>query len=221
MPFYRRNLPHLQFNGGEYFVTFRLFGSIPAKIIYEIKSYRKRFQNQLNNDIDGILRNKIERKIFLKYESSLDQGIAGPHWLKQKYIAKIIENSIHYRNQKEYDLYAYCVMSNHVHIVFRHFAGDKEIGNKNITKPNESEDFPITEILANLKKYTARNCNKVLKRSGSFWQAENFDRLIRNDEELENCIHYTLNNPVKANLVANWWQWPHSYCKEEFLDSVR
>lgn len=221
MPFYRRNLPHLQFRGGEYFVTFRLFGSIPTKIIKEIKSYRKEFQNQLKNGTDGNFKNELERKIFLRYKSSVDQGITGPHWLKQKYVARIVENSIHYRDNKEYDLYAYCIMSNHVHIVFRHIERDNKIENKHISKPQESEDFPITKMLANLKKYTARNCNKVLKRSGSFWQAENYDRLIRNDEELENCIHYTLNNPVKANLVANWRQWPYSYCKEEFLDSLR
>lgn len=218
MPFYRRNLPHLQYKGGEYFATFRLYGSLPAHVVQEFKTYRKQFENDLQQDTDGKLRTFIERQIFEKYESKLDQTSFGPHWLRMSDIAEVVKESIHYRNGKQYDLYAYCIMSNHVHMVFQHIDENSE---KKLEGTNQqSVKFPITEILGSLKKFTARKCNQVLNRNGSFWQAENFDRLIRNNSELENCILYTLNNPVKAKLISDWRQWPHKYCKPEFLESV-
>ncbi|NBC28345.1 MAG: hypothetical protein GVY08_15900 [Bacteroidetes bacterium] len=218
MPFYRRNLPHLQFQGGEYFVTFRLFGSLPANTIQELKSYRKQIQDELKNNVREENRINIERKIFAKYESELDKNSCGPKWLSMPDIAGIIKDSIHFRDGKQYDLYAYCLMSNHVHMVFRHINNETH---EFTVKSRELEVFPITHILGNLKKYTSRKCNQALKRKGSFWQAENFDRLIRSDAELESCVFYTLNNPVKANLVSHWQQWPHTYCKPEFLESIR
>ena len=105
-------------------------------------------------------------------------------------------------------------MSNHVHMVFRHI--DENSCKKKLKTYTKLADFPITTILGDLKKYTARKCNQILKRKGSFWQAESFDRLIRDNSELENCILYTLNNPAKANLISHWDKWPHTYCKQSF-----
>lgn len=95
-------------------------------------------------------------------------------------------------------------MPNHVHLVFKHI---KAVG---------QTDYPVTKILSSLKRYTARQANKVLNRKGQFWQHESFDRVIRNREELESIIRYVLNNPVKANLVKEWQDWQHSFCKPEF-----
>lgn len=218
MAFYRRNLPHLQYNGGEYFVTFRLYGSLPAHVVQELKAFQKQFENELKQDSDGKLRTIIERQIFEKYESNLDQTSSGPHWLSKSDIAGLVKESIHFRDRKLFDLYAYCIMSNHVHMVFRNIDKNSE---KRIDSMNQkSVEFPITDILGDFKKFTGRKCNRILNRSGSFWQAENFDRLIRNNSELENCILYTLNNPVKAKLIPHWQQWPHTYCKAEFLKSL-
>ena len=219
MPFYKRNLPHLQFRGGEYFVTMRLFGSLPIHVIKDLKMLREQYENRIADGLDRSLRSRIEKLIFLKYETHLDQNSSGPHWLKRFDIAGLVEESIHFRNKKYFDLYAYCIMSNHVHMVFRHI--DNDSGENKLNNSSEMEDFPVTIILGDLKKFTARKCNQILKRKGAFWQAESFDRLIRDNSELENCILYTLNNPVKANLVNHWQKWPHTYCKPEFLDSAR
>jgi len=100
-------------------------------------------------------------------------------------------------------------MSNHVHIVFRHLPEND---------PNENA-YPITEIMASLKKYTARLANLSLNRTGQpFWHPESYDRVVRDSDELYNVIFYTLNNPVKAGLVEHWQDWPNSYCKDEFLE---
>lgn len=73
--------------------------------------------------------------------------------------------------------------------------------------------------MESMKKFTARKCNSVLNRTGnSFWQAESYDHVIRDADELEKVIRYTLYNPVKAELVKDWRDWPHSYCKPEFAE---
>jgi hypothetical protein len=66
----------------------------------------------------------------------------------------------------------------------------------------------------------AKKSNKVLNRKGKFWQPESYDRVIRDDRQLENKLRYTLYNPVKAGLISDWKQWPHTYCKPEFIDGM-
>ena len=61
--------------------------------------------------------------------------------------------------------------------------------------------------MQSLKGYTARKVNHILGRSGTFWQHENYDRCVRNPDELERIISYVLNNPVKVGLVDEWDKW--------------
>jgi len=212
MNYYKRKLPHWQPEGAEYFITMRLHGSLPQTAIGKLRTLRKQLNKKSSVNVNANKTEKLERyiqrKIFKKYEDQLDNAAAGPTWLRKKEVANLIEESIHYRNGKFYDLYAYCIMPNHLHIAYKHLI-QKE-GKKN----------PVTDIMRNFKRYTARECNRLLNRTGSFWQAESYDRVIRDWEELEKTIIYILNNPVKTGLVKSWENWPYSYCKPEFLRTV-
>lgn len=215
MPFYRRYLPHWQEPGAEYFVTFRLAGSLPKDVIQQLKDSRDILKKDFDENVDYRLRNRRSDALFFKkYESLLERQSTGPHWLKKKSIAAIVMEALHFRDHKEYDLYAYCIMSNHVHMVFR----DLSPNQPDILSENE-KSFPVTKIMHSLKSYTALMANRELDRTGAFWHEESYDRMIRNANELENTIKYTLNNPVKINLVENWRDWPFSYCKPEFAES--
>lgn len=161
MSFYRRNLPHWQPAGAEYFITFRLTGSLPKEVIENLQQEKEKLYKKLKNNYQGSanlphpvrnqsddgqagLRGIIQRKIFKKYEAVLDKGNFGPTWLKQPDIVAIIKKSIHFRDHKEFELYAYCIMSNHVHLVFRHLSDSVSL-NQNEKK------FPITDIMESLK----------------------------------------------------------------------
>jgi REP element-mobilizing transposase RayT len=105
-------------------------------------------------------------------------------------------------------------MPNHVHIVFSLGAtasGDTIQLNENVNP------FPVTRLMASIKKYTARKANKLLGREGSFWQHESYDHVIRNPDELERIIWYVLNNPVAAGLTNHWTEWEWTYCKPGIL----
>lgn len=216
MSFYKRNLPHWQPEGAEYFITFRLAGSLPKGVIKGLRELR----NQLLRSTEAISVIPVEKqkiwihqKIFQKYEAQLDRGEIGPMWLSERSVANLVQEALHHRDKTEYDLYAYCIMSNHVHLVFRLLEATK-IQSDNFPL----SDYPITNLMKNLKSYTAVQSNKILNRKGQFWHRESYDRVIRDAKELENTINYTLNNPVKAGLVEKWEDWPYSYCKPEFLE---
>jgi len=61
--------------------------------------------------------------------------------------------------------------------------------------------------MQSIKRHTARQANLYLKRQGTFWQAESYDHVIRDEAEWQRIIHYVLYNPVKAGLVAEWQAW--------------
>jgi len=67
--------------------------------------------------------------------------------------------------------------------------------------------------MKSLKGYTAREANKVLNRTGAFWEEESYDHEIKDGEEFGRVVRYVLNNPVKAGLVNHWSEWPWNYWK--------
>lgn len=210
MTYYRRNLPHWQPVGAEYFVTFRLANSLPKEAIERLKKERELLVKKYSHKNKGKLRREVNRRIFKKFEEQLVKNKRGPTWLKDASIAKIVEDSIHFRDNREYELYAYCIMPNHVHLVFRHLANKIK---------QKADEYPVTKILASLKKYTSKHCNITLNRTGNpFWQDESYDHVIRGTEELRRIIFYTLNDPVKSSFVDDWRDWKHSYCKSDFRE---
>lgn len=62
----------------------------------------------------------------------------------------------------------------------------------------------IAVIMHSLKRYTARESNRLLGREGQFWQHENYDHVVRDEAELNRIVRYVLNNPVNAGWIENW-----------------
>lgn len=187
--FHRRNLPHLYFNDGIYFITYRLANSIPVDKLNLIKSP---FTNPNFEEY---------KKLFIRYDKLLDSGNYGINYLSQQNIADVCKESIHYSDSKHYKLICYCIMPNHVHLVFELSPGSKD----------------ISQIMKAIKGISANRANKILNRKGTFWQDESYDRLVRDDVELYFVIKYVLLNPVKAGLVDNWSDWRNTYCRPDFI----
>ena len=174
--FYRRHLPHWQKIDSALFITWRLHGSLPRKILARS------------------LREKDLGKRFLFLDRELDKARYGPAWIKDPSLSRIVADSLSHGAQqlRLYRLSAYVVMSNHVHILIWPRAY-------------------LSRITKSLKGYTARECNKLLSRTGeSFWQDESFDHAVRNEDEFWRIKRYIEQNPVKAGLVENSADWPWS-----------
>jgi REP element-mobilizing transposase RayT len=63
--------------------------------------------------------------------------------------------------------------------------------------------------ISSWKRYTARHANRLLNRTGGFWQIDYWDRFIRDERHLTATLDYIDLNPVKAGLVESptAWQW--------------
>jgi REP element-mobilizing transposase RayT len=206
--FYRRHLPHYQPFEAEFHVVFRLVGSLPAEVVEWMREERSALRSR-SPRLQGETQSKSE--LFMlrpaclaKYEHLLDGSSLGPRWLRDARVAAILSEAMHYRDGKQYDLYAYSIMPNHVHMVFRTV--------RRTVCPTDR----VTDILRKLKWNTALRANRVLGRTGSFWKAESYDHVIRTDEELSRTIWYVLHNPVLAGLASSWRLWPWTYCKAEW-----
>jgi putative transposase len=142
--------------------------------------------------------------------------------LQNAAVAEIVQDAIMFRDGLKYDLYASCIMPTHVHIVFQ-LLGSKASSIPQPTRNSEAEQnrrlvrYPVTEILGSLKKHTALEANKILRRRGAFWRDESYDHFVRDGGELERILWYVLFNPQKAGLVKSWKDWPWTYCKPGLL----
>jgi hypothetical protein len=59
----------------------------------------------------------------------------------------------------------------------------------------------MARITKSIKNYSAREANRILDRTGPFWQSESYDRWVRSAEAREKIVRYIEFNPVSAGLV--------------------
>ena len=204
--YYRRKLPHIHPQNNPLFITFSLVDSLPAAMVAELKTQREKELQAAKNAEE---RYSIQKKYFGYYDEWLDRCEHGHDWLKKESVAQLVANEIHQAASRHYDLYAYCIMSNHVHMLIL------SLIEKFPPSKMKSAISPIAEIMRLLKGRTARYCNLALNRTGKFWHHEYYDHYVRDEKELERIIHYILNNPVKAGLVNEWKDWKFTYVNPE------
>jgi REP-associated tyrosine transposase len=103
MTYYARNLPHWHPPGKDIFISWRLFGSLPANFVRSLRPASARSTG----------------KQFRAMDAELDTALLGPLWLKDPRVANCVVETIR-SGEKEWDYYrlhAYVVMANHVHIL--------------------------------------------------------------------------------------------------------
>jgi REP element-mobilizing transposase RayT len=165
--FTQRRLPHWHPQDKPVFLTWHLKGSLPH--------HRYPPPGALSAG-----------KAFVWTDRFLDQMQGGPLWLRSEILADMVVDAIHFGEQTlgHYELGAYVVMPNHVHVLV-------------------TPRVPVPELMRRLKGYTAREANRILNRTGeAFWQGESYDHGVRNSEEWGRIAAYIERNPVTAGLAA-------------------
>jgi REP element-mobilizing transposase RayT len=178
-----------------YFVTFRLEDSLPTRLLLTWKNELD-FQKHLQSGNPQRI-HELEDKYLSKIEGYLDTN-SGHCWLKDSRAASIVAGSLCYFDNKRYFLHSWTIMPNHVHVLLR-----------------VAETSNLSSIVHGWKSYTANQINRLLGRSGRLWQPEYYDRLIRSERQFEFTVRYILNNPVKAGLCKEAFQWRWSGCSVE------
>ena len=106
--------------------------------------------------------------------------------------AKIVEETIlDSASRKEIMLYAYVIMPDHIHLLFRPI------------------NLGISKAIQLIKGRASRKINK-----GSFWQKGFFDFAILTDKKFKEKFNYIHYNPVKKRLVEKAEDYKYSSTME-------
>jgi REP-associated tyrosine transposase len=201
----RRRLPHWDVEGGAYFVTTCLKGSIPAQGLVELDRYRDKLESQ-TKPADYSKEEWETRKhklVFARFDSIIDAKPAVKH-LENPKAAEIVRDAFYFFAGERYQLLAFVVMPSHFHWVFQ--PCPKWVDS---LSDKGGKRTPRERIMKSICGYTAYRCNRLLGLIGAFWQHESYDHVVRDYEELLRIVRYIENNPVKAGLVASPqdWRW--------------
>lgn len=172
----RGYLPHCDMPGLTQLVTCRLHDSLPA-------SRQGEWKHLLS------IEDAKERRA--KLEEWLDRGYGECH-LRNPQVAGIAEETLLHHHSARFELLAWCVMPNHVHLLVHVW------------------DWPLAQILQNWKSVSAVESNKGLNRSGTFWQREYWDTFMRDQDQEARAVRYIEGNPVRARLCRTNEEWRYS-----------
>jgi putative DNA methylase len=177
----RGYLPHFDLGCVPQGITFRLADSLP------FAKYKA-----LCDQLEKMSKARADEEKFLGVDNLLDAGFGASHLAKPN-IAAMVESALLFFDGSRYQLHAWAIMPNHVHVLLT-------------PKPDES----LPGILHSLKSFTANRANKLIGSSGAFWQREYFDRLVKDETQYYATIEYIENNPVKAGLCSHSIDWKFS-----------
>lgn len=102
----------------------------------------------------------------------------------------IINMAIKHFDGDRYDLLAYAVMHDHVHI---------------IVKPTEK--YPLKQLVHSWKSFTSNRLQRRFNRRKSVWQDEYFDGIVRDEADLLEKAQYIINNPFKVWPDIEEYHW--------------
>lgn len=183
-------LPHWTRDGAAYAVTFRLGDSLPRQVLESWLFERRdivRTAEQMGRPLSEHEEKRLQQLHSERVETYLDAG-HGACWLCQPAIAQLVADALRHFDGQRYRLHAWCVMPNHVHVIVEPLAGHE-----------------LPQLLHSWKSFTAKAANRLLGRTGEFWQEEYYDHLIRDEEDYAHALRYLLENPAAAGL--SHWQW--------------
>jgi len=134
-----------------------------------------------------------------RLEAWLDRGF-GRCWLRRAEVPAIVETELLAGHKHNYQLQAWVIMPNHVHLVV------------------DVWQTPLSRLIKQWKGATAVACNRFLRRDGQFWQEDYWDTLIKNPKHLLQAIRYVENNPSKAKLALDpkQWRWSSARRKDNY-----
>lgn len=185
----RGYLPHWEVDGATYTLTYRLHDSLPLHVLHRLRDEREAMTRQLTGGLrapTAIERFDIEEAYALRLDDELHVERGKCH-LRNPQLADAIVENLHHFEGTRYSLYAWCVMPNHVHVVFR---------------PSEGES--LDRILHSWKSFTSHRAASIIG-TKTLWAREYFDRMIRDERHFFDSVAYVRNNPIKAGLTG--WKW--------------
>jgi REP element-mobilizing transposase RayT len=192
--YYQRHLPHQIPAGFPIFLNWNLKGSLPQRVVDRLEQERKRLQQEPHHQHESEPQRKLrhDKLLFAIRDRYLDTAGEGPMHLKDPRTARVVVESFVWGVPQRYELYAFVVMANHVHVLLR-------------------PKVALKVITQGIKGYTSHRINGIQDARGRvLWQDECYDHWARDEEEMHRIIEYIENNPVVAGLCQRPEDWPWS-----------
>ena len=185
-------LPHWEMEATVYHACFRLSDSVPVakqKLWQKERNLLMERYAKEHQALTDTERRRLQKLYSETIERYLDAGY-GTCVLRNPDAAKIVQDSLLHYNEMKYILHAWCIMPNHVHVIFHML-----------------DNMSQSEIIHGWKSFTAHSINTLLNRKGQLWQNDTYNHIIRTSEEYYYQIRYVWNNPAKAGFSTWQWRW--------------
>lgn len=153
-----RHLPHIDLVGHYQFITFRTFDSVDD------------FVKKLSTGAQS------NAKKQLAVDAYLDQSPKGAYLTGE--VLDFLSAFLKSKDGVLYELVAFAMMSNHVHLLIKPMAG-------------------LSQVMQAIKGVSARTINTMLGKTGKFWADDYYDKLIRDERHFAVVYEYIKNNPLK------------------------
>jgi putative transposase len=175
-------LPHWQQPGAVYFITFRLADAVPTTLRQQWKEEREIWLQHHPPPWTPAEEEEYQKRFTARIEHWLDAG-HGSCVLRKSSLRAIVEECLQYFDGQRYSHHAWVIMPNHVHVLV-----------------TLSEGRTLEKVLHTWKSFTANRIQQAVGATGTLWQEDYFDRLIRDGGHFDTCVRYIRGNPERARL---------------------
>jgi putative transposase len=112
-----------------------------------------------------------------------------PYFANHKYADAFTQLIIKTAQEKDINLYAYCIMTDHIHILIA-----------------SSMDCSITDYVRLIKGRFTKYCRDA--GLDIDFQRSFYDHLLRKEEDIEEVARYIIGNPVRAGIGSKFGEYP-------------
>ena len=113
----------------------------------------------------------------------------------------VVKDAILFWHQEKWRVHALTVMPDHARV----------LASPLLSGPNEW--YSLSGIMHSVKRHSARQINVARGRQGKLWQAETYDRIVRDEAEFDEKSRYILANSLKRGLVEDPWEYDGFWCE--------
>ncbi len=103
-----------------------------------------------------------------------------------------LQSIIELKTRRPFELYGYCLMPNHVHLLIRTF------------------DTPISRVMQGLLVAHTHRHHRVHGSSGHVWQGRFKSPVVQEDDHLMAVLRHVEANPIRSGLVSTAGEYPWS-----------
>ena len=180
-------LAHWELAASIYHIVFRLADSVPSEQLQRWQEARRRYAEIVARE-NRVLTESERREYGSLYAESVEKYLAAGHGrciLRIPAVAEVVRRTLLHDHGVRYDLHAWTIMPNHVHVV---------VGTRDGTS--------IKKVVEQWKHVSGHAITGQVEGHihPPIWMRDNYSHIIRTADEYVNQVRYVWRNPEAAGL---------------------